>query len=120
MYCFSQILHTGAVLEISLSSFQAACLSRMRTVGSSHRVSRGVNHWRNRRRYLEYGHCIPAYSIFLHISNHISNIFNILVYSVFRSYSCIFLAIPIYSSIFLYIPSIFLTINLYSRLFQII
>ena len=29
----------GAVLEILLSSFQAACLLRMRTVGSSHRVS---------------------------------------------------------------------------------
>ena len=29
----------GAVLEILLSSFQAACLSRMRTVGSSRRVS---------------------------------------------------------------------------------
>ena len=55
---------------------------------------RGVNHWRNRRWYLEYGYCIPAYSIFLHISNYISNIFNIPVYSVFRSYSCIFLAKP--------------------------
>ena len=31
--------HTGAVLEISLSSFQAACLSRTRTVRSSRRVS---------------------------------------------------------------------------------
>ena len=31
--------HTRAVLEISLSSFQAACLSRTCTVGSSCRVS---------------------------------------------------------------------------------
>ena len=30
---------SGAVLEILLSSFQAACLSRMRTVGSLRRVS---------------------------------------------------------------------------------
>ena len=47
----------------------------------------GVSHWRNRRRYLEYGHHIPTYSMFLHISNYISNIFNIPVYSVFRSHS---------------------------------
>ena len=33
------VVHTGAVLEILLSSFQAACSSWMRTVGSSRRVS---------------------------------------------------------------------------------
>jgi len=33
------VLCLGVVLEILLSSFQAACLSRMRTVGCSRRVS---------------------------------------------------------------------------------
>ena len=33
------LYYPGAVLEILLSSFQAACLSRMRMVGCSRRVS---------------------------------------------------------------------------------
>ena len=35
----NDLLEAGAVLEILLSSFQAACLLRMRTVGYSRKVS---------------------------------------------------------------------------------